>query len=222
MHALVSGRHPCSLGGACEVFQEQTTTFHDSVGSVLISSSMWLDMCTRRCDDWVSVDFFLFTSLFYFSSPRVSCLPLKKLNVLCQFVFISILVLILLVFNYLAFNAFWSWFCFSILSLNIWFYLIFVSNLILIFFIAIFLSSSWFILFFNFMPHYFISFNFYTRFNPHFFIVICLFFNLFLDCFFFQFHPSIFKWLEILLCNFFIFFIYEVVSVSWPESQVTY
>jgi hypothetical protein len=138
MHALVSGRHPCSLGGACEVFQEQTTTFHDSVGSVLISSSMWLDMCTRRCDDWVSVDFFLFTSLFYFSSPRVSCLPLKKLNVLCQFVFISILVLILLVFNYLAFNAFWSWFCFSILSLNIWFYLIFVSNLILIFFIAIF------------------------------------------------------------------------------------
>ena len=106
MHALVSGRHPCSLDGACEVFQEQTTTFHDSVGSVLISSSMWLDMCTRRCDDWVSVDFFLFTSLFYFSSPRVSCLPLKKLNVLCQFVFISILVLILLVFNYLAFNAF--------------------------------------------------------------------------------------------------------------------
>jgi hypothetical protein len=70
-------------------------------------------------------------------------------------------------------------FYFSISSLVILFYLFFISYLVLIFFIAIF--YYYFLdLFFNFIPHCFISFNFYIRFGPHSIdCYVCLFFFFF-------------------------------------------
>jgi hypothetical protein len=107
-----------------------------------------------------------------------------------QFVFISILVIILFIIICFAFEAFLDWFFFfnfihqHLISFN--FYIKFG----LYFFISIFFLffNQLLIIFFNFITQKFISFDFYIQFHPHSFY----FFNHFLDLFFFQFHPSIF------------------------------
>jgi hypothetical protein len=66
-------------------------------------------------------------------------------------------------------------------------------------------SFSWFILFFNLVPHCFLSFIFHTRIGPHCF-----------NCYLFF---LIFWLLRILLRDFFIFF-YGIISVSCLESLV--
>jgi hypothetical protein len=96
-------------------------------------------------------------------------------------------------------------FYFSISSLVILFYLVFISYLVLIFFIAIY--YYYFLdLFFNFIPHCFISFNFYIRFGPHSIdCYVCLFF-------------FFFGWLRILLHDFFEFVFYGVTRVMGFEN----
>ena len=179
---------------------------------LLSEAKHWLLLwCWEQHNWWGGFDkLFFFFSLFSLFSPRVLRLPFQKLNVLCHFV--SILIIILLIVICFAFNDFWSRFCFSILSLNIWFHLIFISNLIIIFLLQIcFWISSLIILF------YLIFMS-----NLVLILLISIFFlkNSFLDWFFFQFHPSLFGWLRILLLNIFVFAFYGVIFVSWPRSRV--
>jgi hypothetical protein len=108
-----------------------------------------------------------------------------------------------------AFNAFLSWFYFSILSLNIWFRLIFVSNLILILLIAIF--------FLSFLELFYFSISslivlFYLVFIPDLVIIfLLLFYNYFLDWFYFSI-SSLGIWM---IGNFSLFLFHGVISVSW-------
>jgi hypothetical protein len=76
-------------------------------------------------------------SFFFFSLfPRKSRLNFQKNYCVLRFVILSILVLLLLITIYLAFEPFWS-FIFSILSLGILFNLFFLSDLVFLLLIGL-------------------------------------------------------------------------------------
>jgi len=106
-----------------------------------------------------TVNFFLLS--FFLSLLTLGfTLNLPKFNCVLQLVFNSILVLIISIAICVDFNDFL--FFISISPMNILFHLIFTSNLLLILLIAIFYPFP--DLFFNFIPQYFISFNFCIQF----------------------------------------------------------
>jgi len=149
----------------------------------------WSSACAWRSNNWAMMDFF---SFLLFLSPRLGFgLTLPKIK--C--------VLFFLVDICFAFNAFWSWYFFQFHPSTfyfmwflylIWslFFIIFLSfflvlslNIVfhLIFFIQFgphsfdcyfFLPFSWFILFFNLVPHYFIHLVFIPN-----LVLTVLFFN---------------------------------------------
>ena len=181
---------------ACAIARDMPMPFEQCV-RLLSEAKLWLQLwCWEQHNRWGGFDIlFFFFSLFSLFSPRVLRLPFQKLNVLCQFV--SILIIIILIIICFALNDFCSRFCFSIFILE-----------------------------------HLISFNFYIQFGPHVFIAICfsissliiLFYLIFIPnlilillisiffkkffswlIIFFQFYPSLFGWLRILLLNIFVF-----------------
>jgi hypothetical protein len=94
---------------------------------------------------------------------------------------------------------------FSISSLDILFYLFIIQFDHHSYNCYFFLSFSWFILFFNLFPHYFLSFIFlYQIWYSLFWLLFIFFFN--------------FGWLEILLHDLLMFAFYGVISVSRLRS----
>jgi len=83
----------------------------------------------------------------------------------------------------LIYFIFQLWFSLFLLGLYfIWFCLVFISNMIFILFIVVFLSLIYLFFSFDFISQHFISFLFFSRFDPHYFN--CFFFYLFLNLFF--------------------------------------
>jgi hypothetical protein len=119
--------------------------FHHSFRSGASFFFQWCNMCSRKRFGWVIVEvFFFFFSIFSLSFPRKTHLNLKKNNCILWFVVLSILVLLLLITIYLAFNDFWSldFFQFDFLSdlvplLFITRFFCFILFLIMFFFFAI-------------------------------------------------------------------------------------
>ena len=86
---VVNWSRPCSLDDVCYIFWQSDTTFQDGIGNTVPSSSWWSGTYARRsnnCLRWISFYFFFF---FPLSLPWISHQPFQKLNVTCQFIFVS-------------------------------------------------------------------------------------------------------------------------------------
>jgi hypothetical protein len=138
-----------------------------------------------------SNNLFFFSSCFSLSSPQESCWPAKKKNISCHLFFFnqicSLLFWLLFFFWIILLIDFFNFIHLYLISFNFYinfdprsFYYDFLIDLF-------FLFSSLNIQFhFIFISNLFLSFR-----------LLFVFFSFLIDCFFFQFHPSIFYWLRI-------------------------
>jgi len=113
-----------------------------------------------------STDYWIGTNNFFFSSSYISSLDIHDFpfNLFFPLNFVRVFLLLFILFKiiYKIVIYFSISYAFNFLHLS---YL--VLFFLLLFFCSLFLS--WFILFFNFIPRYFILFSFYTIFSPYYF-----------------------------------------------------
>lgn len=143
MHGVTSRRCSHFSSNACGEVWWWNTTFYDSVGSMMTSSSWWYNVCERQCDYWPFILFFLLLFI-------LSLFSLPKYKDVVSFIIFNLVIFLLI-------NLF-----FSISSLSFGFY-IKIRPLFFVFFLILLLIESCF-------QFYTLVFNFnllYVEFGPH-------------------------------------------------------